>query len=242
MTATAASGKPVLVIDTAAARCQCAVMRADGWAYAAVEDRERGHAEMLLGQIEDLLDTAKTGFAGLGRVAVTTGPGSFTGVRVGLSAARGFGLALDVPVLGIPSLLALSLPAPPDRAVTVIADARRGEAYVQRFAGPALPAGPPALLPFAEALAELGPDDAVLGSAAAQAAAETGAEDLEATRTSGDRGFVDIELLALFAFDADPAGFPPDPVYLRRPDAKPQTAGRVARRRPQREPQEEPRE
>ena len=72
----------------------------------------------------------------LARIAVTTGPGSFTGLRIGLSAARGIGLARAIPVVGVPSLLAISLSAPAGKPVSVLLDARRGEAYFQSFSAP----------------------------------------------------------------------------------------------------------
>src|SRR5690606_26648104 len=95
--------------------------------------------------IAELLARNKTAYADLTRIAVTTGPGSFTGVRIGLSAARGLGLALSVPVIGVPTLTALSLAADCD-PVAILLDARRGEAYFQLFSGPAIPVGSPALL------------------------------------------------------------------------------------------------
>jgi len=115
-----------LAIDTAAPRLQLGLVHPDGRADSIIEDIAIGHAERLFGCLETLLARNGLAYSDLGRVASTTGPGSFTGLRIGLSAARGIGLARGIPVIGVPSLLALSLPiAGP---ALVLLDARRGEA------------------------------------------------------------------------------------------------------------------
>ena len=195
----------VLSIDTAAPRLQLAL--SDGERVELLlEDMAQGQAERLFPALDDLLARAGHVYADLTRIAVTTGPGSFTGLRIGLSAARGLGLALDLPVVGVPSLLALSLAAPPGDPVAVLLDARRDEAYLQLFAAPGEPAGPAMLLPMADARALVPPGAAVLESP-----------------------FVDIARLARFAANLDPANFPPEAAYVRAADAKPQDRFRVAR-------------
>lgn len=194
----------VLAIDTAAPRLQLALLRADS-ADVLVEDMPTGQAERIFPAIAELLARNGATYADLTRIAVTTGPGSFTGLRIGLSAARGLGLALGIPVVGVPSLLALSLQAQCD-ALAVILDARRGEAYVQTFSGPALPIRPPALLPMEDARALVPPGAAIVTSP-----------------------MVDIAALARFAATADPAFYPPEAAYVRGADAKPQEKFRVAR-------------
>lgn len=196
----------VLAIDTAAPRLQLALRRADGTVDISIDELAQGHAELLFLRLEALLARSGVGFAELDRVAVTTGPGSFTGLRIGLSAARGFGLALDIPVLGIPSLLAISLAAPAGRPVAVLLDARREEAYFQAFDGPGVPDGEPQLLPMSLARSSL-PEAATL------------------LQTP----YPDIGLVAEFATTADPAAFPPEAGYVRGADAKPQDKARVAR-------------
>ncbi len=195
----------LLAIDTAAPRLQLALLHADDRADLLVEDMATGQAERLFPALGELLARARASYADLSRIAVTTGPGSFTGLRIGLSAARGLGLALNVPVLGIPSLLALSLAARCTPA-TVLLDARRGEAYVQSFSGPAIPVGAPAVLPIETARSRLPP----------------GADLLTGP-------FVDIAAVARFAATADPSLYPPEAAYLRDADAKPQEKFRVAR-------------
>jgi tRNA threonylcarbamoyladenosine biosynthesis protein TsaB len=197
----------ILAIDTAAPRLQLALLRADGSVDVSVDDIAKGHAELIFPRIDALLGRNGLTYADLARIAVTTGPGSFTGLRIGLSAAHGLGLALDIPVIGIPSLLAISLAGPPGQSLAVLLDARREEAYVQRFSAPGLADNSPAILPLEEASALVAGETVILTSP-----------------------FIDISRLALFARDADPKAFPPDAAYIRGPDAKPQEKARIARK------------
>lgn len=187
----------LLAIDTAGPRLQLALLR-DGVVDTLVEDMPKGQAERIFPAIDELLARGGTTFADLTRIAVTTGPGSFTGLRIGLSAARGLALALEIPVIGVPTLVAISLGGPAEPR-TVALDAKRGEAYVQAFTAPGLPA-----------------DEARLVPVSVEGPAFTAAQ-------------VPIEALAHFAAAADPSSFPPDPAYIRGADAKPQTKFRVAR-------------
>lgn len=196
-----------LAIDTAAPRLQLALALPDGTGDVLVEDITKGHAEILFDRVDALLARNGLTHAGLARIAVTTGPGSFTGLRIGLSAARGLGLARGLPVLGVPSLFALSLSA--TGPLNVLLDARRGEAYVQAFSGPGQPLGPARILPMEEAQASLQPGIAVQSEP-----------------------FIDIASLARFAARAEPAEFPPHAAYIRDADAKPQNAARIPRRAP----------
>jgi tRNA threonylcarbamoyladenosine biosynthesis protein TsaB len=195
----------LLAIDTAAPRLQLGLLSDNDRLETLVEEMPTGQAERIFPALGELLERAGVGYPDLSRIAVTTGPGSFTGLRIGLSAARGLGLALNIPVLGIPSLLALSLVAQCD-AIAVLLDARRNEAYFQTFSGPGIPMGQPALLPM---------DDA-------RARVPRGAE----THTTP---FVDIGALARFAATARPDLYPPEAAYIRDADAKPQEKFRIAR-------------
>lgn len=195
----------LLAIDTAAPRLALAVLRDGNRLETLIEDMATGQAERLFPALAELLDRSGITYADLTRIAVTTGPGSFTGLRIGLSAVRGLALALDVPVLGIPSLLALSLAAD-CTPVAVLLDAKRGEAYFQTFSGPGIAIREPALLPIDDALRLVPPNAKILTSP-----------------------LVDIAALARFALTADPALYPPEAAYIRDADAKPQEKFRVAR-------------
>lgn len=194
----------ILAIDTAGPRLQLALRR-DVTTDVLIEDMPTGQAERIFPAIAELLERNGTAYADLTRIAVTTGPGSFTGVRIGLSAARGLGLALAIPVVGVPTLFAISLTAQCD-ALAALLDARRGEAWLQLFSGPGIPIGDPALLPSDEARRRI-PADAMIVTHDAP----------------------DIARLAAFAVTADPAAFPPDATYIRDADAKPQEKFRIAR-------------
>ena len=195
-----------LAIDTAAPRLQLGLLRADGGVDVSVDDIATGHAELIFGRIAALLARNDLGYPDLARVVVTTGPGSFTGLRIGLSAARGIALARNIPAIGVPSLLAISLSAPAGCPVAVLLDARREEAYFQTFAAPGQALTPAQILPMATA----------------QAAVPSGATLLQSP-------FVDIALLVAYGATADALSHPPEPDYVRDADAKPQSAARIAR-------------
>lgn len=195
----------VLAIDTSGPRLQLALAGEAG-AEVLIEEIAKGHAEILFGRIAALLAENQRAYADLTRIAVTTGPGSFTGLRIGISAARGLGLALNIPVIGVPNLFALSL-STAHGPIDVVLDARRSEYYVQSFIAPGVPDSQPALIPGEAALASYPRPDA------------TCITDPQ----------VDIAHLAQFALSADPAIYPPDPTYIRAADAKPQTTKLIAR-------------
>lgn len=195
-----------LAIDTAAPRLQLAVLRADGTTDVSIDDIATGHAEILFDRLAALLQRNDLTHADVERIAVTTGPGSFTGLRIGLSAARGLGLARKLPVLGIPSLFALSLGID-SGPVTVLLDARRGEAYFQAFLTPGVAETEPMLLPIEEARSRVVPGVALI-----------------------EQPFVDLPAMVRFAGSADPLVYPPHAAYIRDADAKPQDAAKVPRR------------
>ena len=194
----------ILAIDTAAPRLQLALLLPDGLVDVSVDEIATGHAELIFTRIGELLERNGVGYPDLTRVVTTTGPGSFTGLRIGLSAARGLALARSIPVIGVPSLLALSLTVPGPS--TVLLDARRGEAYFQSFAGAAEPTSAPMLLAMEAAQEAIVPGSTLIQSP-----------------------FVDIALVARYGAIADPAAHPPEASYVRDADAKPQTAARIQR-------------
>jgi tRNA threonylcarbamoyladenosine biosynthesis protein TsaB len=195
-----------LAIDTAAPRLQLAVLKADGHVDVSIDEIGTGHAELIFVRLAALLARNSLAYDDLQRVATTAGPGSFTGLRIGLSAARGIGLARGIPVMGVPSLLAVSLSAPTGKPVAVLLDARRSEAYFQDFAEPGLAESPPRLL-----------------------AMETARAAIPAGVTLIESPYPDIAALARFAATADPLAFPPEAAYVRDADAKPQANKRIAR-------------
>ena len=180
-------------------------------------DIGRGHAELLMSQVSRCLAEAACGFGDIERIVVSCGPGSFTGVRVGMAAARGMGLGLNVPVLGISTLEAAEHAAVADgfRGVVVTAlDAKRGQLYLRRSdTGRSWICESGAL---AEALS--GPVAAVCGSGALLVRDQL-AHEVEILHTLAS---APITSYAELGMAADPADALPEPLYLRSADAKPQ--------------------
>jgi len=121
---------PILAFDTSAAHCAAALLWSGGLILRD-EAMDKGQAERLIPLLEEVLAEAGLGWRDLKAIAVGTGPGNFTGVRIAVAAARGLALGLDIPAIGVTRLEALAFGLP--RPVTVIEDARRGEVYVQSF-------------------------------------------------------------------------------------------------------------
>ncbi len=198
----------ILFIDTSGPQLQLALAGAGaGEPLALVENIARGHAEIIFDRLAGFLAASKTSYNELTRIGVTTGPGSFTGLRIGISAARGLALALEIPAIGVPNLLALSL-CGPENPHAIIVDAKRNQAYVQQFLAPGQP----------ESAAQL------LSLEAAGRILAT--ENFSVLR---DPAF-DIIRVARFALAAKEDDFPPNPGYIRAADAKPQSKMRIARK------------
>ena len=129
----------ILAIDTALGAVSACVLDEDDVDAESVESivMERGHAEALVPLIDRVVSRVEGGFSALSRVAVTVGPGSFTGLRIGIAAARGIGIACDIPVVGVSTLAALAAPLilkqSPDLVASAI-DARHGKVYFAAFA------------------------------------------------------------------------------------------------------------
>lgn len=130
----------ILAIDTSAAQCAVALTGA-GTSVTQCAPMERGHAEHLFPMIEEVLAEAGMGYGGLTRIAVCTGPGSFTGLRIGVAAARGLGVGCGIPVIGITRFEALAAEA--GGAVTIRLKGRGRTAYCQDFDAEGRPLGTP---------------------------------------------------------------------------------------------------
>ena len=120
----------ILAFDTSAAQCAAALLCGDR-VWLKIEAMDKGQAERLVPLLEELLAEAGVAWRDLAAIAVGTGPGNFTGVRISVAAARGLALGLGIPAIGVTRLEALAHGLP--RPLTVIEDARRGEVYVQSF-------------------------------------------------------------------------------------------------------------
>src|SRR6478736_3662091 len=147
----------ILAIDTALDACAAGVLDTDAGKLIALESQamKRGHAEALMPLVARLMKESGIAFASLDRIAATTGPGSFTGLRVGLSAARGIALAAGKPVVGVTTLTAYAAPiVSEDRGHPVISaiDARHDHVYYQVLGGDGSSLVKPKVAPIAEAL------------------------------------------------------------------------------------------
>src|SRR5579872_2715832 len=128
----------LLAIDTALEACSAAVLDTGRGAIVSRETQamQRGHAEALMPMIARVMRSADLAFSALDRIAVTTGPGSFTGLRVGIAAARGLALAAGKPAVGLSTLAAYAAPyIAADDTLPVVAaiDARHDHVYLQVF-------------------------------------------------------------------------------------------------------------
>jgi len=201
----------VLAIDTCLFACSVAVVDGERVLARRVEPMSRGHQERLAPLVQEAMAQSGVGFDQLERIGVTVGPGSFTGLRVGLAFAKGLGSALSIPVVGVGSLEALAEPERGD--VLAVLDAKRGQVYLQAFSGGA-PVSAPDALPIeiaAARVAEFSPDILIGTGAALLADLRPGARVVEADTT---------DPVAVARLAAARAPVPPRPLYLRAPDAK----------------------
>lgn len=211
----------LLVIDTALGACTTAVFEDGRLLSVRFEPMTKGHQERLGGLVRDAMAEAGGGFDALDRIGVTVGPGSFTGLRVGMAFAQGLGAALNRPVLGLSTLDALAASLSQADAFTVaLIDARRGQVYARLFDG-GRPVGPDAALTLEDAagrIRDLGRPARLVGGGAPVLVQAF--PDLE-TALVDPRAAPSPEALALLTARADPAASSPRPLYLRAPDATP---------------------
>jgi len=216
----------ILAIDTSlnSASVCVADWEDDEFVMLAAESAETNRAEALAPMTGRVVDAAGGGMAALSRIAVTVGPGSFTGIRVGLSLARGMGLALKIPVVGVPTLAAFARPLfsqTNGAAVAAAVDARHGAVYFQLFDAYGASLGPPRVLSIADAARAIGSGPArIAGDAAEAIAAEArrsglGVEALLATPAPN------IGAVARLGARLDPKAAPPRPIYVKAPDVRP---------------------
>lgn len=221
----------ILALDTALGACSVALLEDGTICARRYQARTRGHAEVLMDLVSEVEEEA--GFRSLecDRLAVTVGPGTFTGLRVSLAAARGLALATGLPLVGITTLQAIAAGATANvkaehGQVIALLDAKRGEVYGQVFeaGSETVPVTQPQVLTCeaAEALVRdvMGQGEArLVGTGATLVAERIGAAALASVSSAPDQP--DAAIIArLAARVPDPASAPPVPLYLRDPDAK----------------------
>lgn len=218
----------VLGFDTAMAACSAAIWCDGNIAAYRLVPQPRGHAETIMPMIADICLEAGIAVSELDRIGVTIGPGTFTGQRVGLAAARAMVLGTKVGIVGVTTLRALAAGVQPDSAplIASLIDARRGQVYAQVFDRQLSPVMPPQVLTperAARALtacAEGGNDLVLVGTGALLVADVMEPRGFTVTKSQASPQPDARHVAALAAAADTPDGIVPSPLYLRPPDAK----------------------
>jgi tRNA threonylcarbamoyladenosine biosynthesis protein TsaB len=209
----------ILAVDTALGACSVALLEDEQILAHIFEPMDRGHAERLAPMVQEAMGAAGIEFSALTRLAVTVGPGTFTGQRVGLAFMRGLRLALKIPLAGTTTLDVMAIAAAAETGLAkaaAIHDARRGEAYLL-LKDAAQVVLEPVVLPFDEAVDRIrafGPC-ALAGTGAAAAFETLGASVRLSSVRQPDALWVARQARAM----PEPKTVP-GPLYLRAPDAK----------------------
>lgn len=227
----------ILALDTSMGACSAALITRDGGArrvFARAARMARGHAEALMPMVDDIMRESGTAFGALDRIAATTGPGSFTGVRIAISAARGLALVTAAKLFGSDSLTVMAREAH-DLSVTdgapfaVAVDARRGMLYLGLYDQAARRRDGPLLIAPADAANLLpGAVQTAVGSGAARLAEAASARGLRVTAKLADLE-PNAAALAALAEESGETVSSLRPLYLRPPDARPQTQAQARR-------------
>src|SRR6266702_2850373 len=216
----------ILALDTALDACSAAVLDTTASKTIAAESQpmKRGHAEALMPLIARVMAASGVAFTALDRIAVTTGPGSFTGLRVGLSAARGIALAADKPVVGLTTLTAYAAPFVAENGeypIVSAIDSRHDHVYFQVVSGNGNPLIKPKVASIEEAVDFshlLSPH--LVGNAAKILADRWPAQAPPPFKVD-PQAAPDITWVAWVGAAVSPESAPAKPYYLRAPDAKP---------------------
>lgn len=209
----------ILVLDSAVGRCSATIVADDSVVAVYQQDLERGHASILPVMTQDCLHDAGLRAADLDLIAVTVGPGSFTGIRGGIALAQGIAVAADRPVIGVTvgEALAASLPQIGGRTLWCAVTSRRGRIFLE--------IGDTVLsLPLNELPRTSGPI-AVCGGAAADVASRLAAKGLDVMLT--DARLPTGRYIALVAeqrYRGTIRPLPAEPLYVDPPEARPAVA------------------
>lgn len=184
---------------------------------------ERGQAEALLPMVAEVMAKAGADWPAIDRIAVVSGPGSFTGVRIGIAAARGLALASKRPAVGIVALEALFHDLPPqDGPIAIVLDARKEQVYCAAYDANSAVLIAPAVVTIDQIATAL-PDSIrfLAGSGAHVAAEALNSAGREMAVVSSQR-FARLTTVCRLAAARADISEKPGPLYLRAPDAKPQ--------------------
>lgn len=218
-----------LAIDTSEQACSVALACEGTVIDRASEIIGRGHAERLLPLIEERLAATGRSYKDLERIAVTTGPGTFTGLRIGLSVARGLALQADIPCVGVTGLtvLAAQVGASDNVPVHALITGRGGQAFYQRFMGKGSDGTPtPITEPVGLDAEEIAEEVNSVGGILVGSGVDLLLEKRLVDSTSppslviDPARVIDPATLAQVAQQLSPADYPPEPTYFRAADAK----------------------
>jgi tRNA threonylcarbamoyladenosine biosynthesis protein TsaB len=225
----------ILAIDTSTVGCSVAIWRDDGIVSRNWEEMALGQSEALVPMLKDTMADAKATFKGLDALAVTIGPGAFTGLRIGLAAARGMALALSVPCLSVTTLEALAYGVDPSirsgNTILTALDSKRSDIYVQAFGWDLSPLNQASAI-AAKEISKFIPEGPVVivGDIVNPVEAELNSSGIKTTVAPGT-GIPDAAIVAEIAaarWNPKQEHSLPEPLYLRPPDAKiPKNRGRL---------------
>ncbi|WP_208434979.1 tRNA (adenosine(37)-N6)-threonylcarbamoyltransferase complex dimerization subunit type 1 TsaB [Bartonella phoceensis] len=226
----------VLAIDTASIYCAVALTRHKSVVARINECMRTGHAEKLIGSIVQIIEQTNITLNQVDRIAVNIGPGSFTGVRVGVSTARALALALEIPAVGVSALEALAAQTITNKnavsTITVVIEAGRDMFYHQNFNADLTPLGEPGLKTIENVIEDLPQQTTLIGSAADTIALhmKDNKVNKKIIREQTLYEAADIVSYAYVAANKKPQD-PPRPLYLRNADAKQQTGFALPRKK-----------
>jgi tRNA threonylcarbamoyl adenosine modification protein YeaZ len=222
----------ILALDTALNACSACVFDTQSGVLASDSvPMLRGHAEALIPMVHGVVGRTE-GFAALDRIATTVGPGSFTGLRVAISAGRAFALALHKPCVGVSTLAAIAAPhilEEDGQAVASAIDARHGQVYFQLFSARGRTMVDARCIPLREAARALGGGVVKIAGPAAPILYEEARSAGASCVIAGSGPAPAIDWVAKLGLVADPQIARPRPYYLKAADATPQQGGRIAR-------------
>lgn len=217
-----------LAIDTASKNCGVALIN-NGLVVSRINETiGKGHAEKLIGQIDNITRDSGVALKTIDRIAVNIGPGSFTGVRIGVSTARALSLALEKPAIGVSSLEAIAFEAHtafPNQTISAVIDAGHDMIYRQDFSSDNLPINVAHLQSAEEVSIELDKKTILAGPAARLLGEKIGLPVLQIHAFDA----ADVVTYALLA-EKKSVNCAPKPLYLREADAKPQAAHSLIRK------------
>jgi tRNA threonylcarbamoyladenosine biosynthesis protein TsaB len=221
-----AAFETVLALDSSGAACSTALWRRGAVVARRYREMARGHAEALMPMLAETMTEAGDSLRALNAVAVTVGPGAFTGIRIGLAAARGIGLAADIPVVGVTTFAAVAEAVAAtervNRRLLVLLDSKRGDVFVQEFSPERVAIASPTILSPDAVLHRLASGSFILagdGIAVIRSHLDAASPHVAYSVVNGPADACWVAQLGARSI-VDGTGLPPTPLYLRAPELR----------------------